>query len=93
MKLDREEKGALGVAALAAAVTLASAALTVKRRRLLPAMLTLGGAYLALGAVSMLDGAYRAELAADADGETEELFYAAACDEAAAHIGDALGAE
>ena len=86
MKLQEEEREALKVAALAAVATVTSLGLALQKKRLLPALLAVGSACCAVGAISYLDGAYRVAEATEVAESTEELLDEAECKEAESHL-------
>ena len=86
MKLQEEEREALKVVALAAVATVTSLGLALQKKRLLPALLAVGSACCAVGAISYLDGAYRVAEATEVAESTEELLDEAECKEAESHL-------
>ncbi len=91
MRLNGEERDALKVAALATVAAVTSFALATQKKRLLPALLAVGSACCAVGALSYLDGAYRVAEATEIAENREELLDDAECKVAACHL-DAVDA-
>lgn len=86
MRFNEKERDALKVAALATVATVASMGLALHKKRLLPALLAVGSACCAAGAISYLDGAYRVAEATEVTDDAEELFDAAECAEAESRL-------
>ena len=82
MRLNEEEREALKVAALASVAAVTSMGLAMHKRRLLPALLAIGSACCAAGAISYLDGTYRVAEATEITDDTAELLDEAECKEA-----------
>ena len=87
MRFNAEERDALRVAALATVTTVTSLARAVQKKRLFPALLAVGSACCAVGALSYLDGACRVAEAEEAEACATELLDATECEEALCHLG------
>ncbi len=93
MRFNAEEREALQVAALATVTAVTSFARAVQKKKLFPALLAVGSACCAIGAISYLDGAYRTAEATEIEGSAEELLDEAECAEAESHLAAAFDAD
>ena len=86
MKINAEEREALKVAALATVTAVTSLARAAQKKRLLPALMAVGSACCAVGAMSFLEGAHRVVEATEVEESAEELLDEAECAEAQSHL-------
>ena len=86
MKINAEEREAIKVATLATVTAVTSLARAVQKKRFLPAIIALGSACCAVGAMSFLDGSYLVAEATEVAESTDELLDETECEAAKVHL-------